>query len=63
MPIPPFRYQEPFPLGKDETTYRLLTGDFVSTAMFDGREILKVDPEALAVLASQAMRDCSFLLR
>jgi fumarate hydratase class I len=63
MPIPPFRYQEPFPLGKDETTYYLLTKDFVSTTTFEGREILKVDPEALACLASHAMRDCSFLLR
>src|SRR5664279_1339901 len=63
MSIPPFRYQEPFPLGKDETAYRLLTRDFVSTTTFEGREILKVDPEALACLASQAMRDCSFLLR
>ena len=63
MPIPPFRYQEPFPLGKDETTYRLLTKDFVSPATLEGREILKVDPEALACLASHAMRDCSFLLR
>jgi fumarate hydratase class I len=63
MPTPPFRYQEPFPLGKDETTYRLLTKDFVSAANFEGREILKVDPGALAVLASHAMRDCSFLLR
>jgi fumarate hydratase class I len=63
MPVPPFRYQELFPLGEDKTSYRLLTKDFVSTATFAGREILKVDPEALAYLASQAMRDCSFLLR
>jgi fumarate hydratase class I len=63
MPAPPFRYQEPFPLGEDKTSYRLLTKDFLSTATFAGREILKVDPEALAYLAGQAMRDCSFLLR
>jgi fumarate hydratase class I len=63
MPVPPFRYQEPFPLGADETSYRLLTKDFLSTTTFEGREILKIDPEALAYLANQAMRDCSFLLR
>jgi fumarate hydratase class I len=63
MPVPPFRYQEPFPLGRDETPYRLLTKDFISIDRFAGREILRVDPEALAHLASQAMRDCSFLLR
>jgi fumarate hydratase class I len=63
MPAPAFHYQEPFPLGPDATPYRLLTNEFVSMTEFAGREILKIDPEALAVLAHQAMRDCSFLLR
>jgi len=63
MSAPPFRYQEPFPLGADDTAYRLLTKDFVSTDAFAGREILRIDPEALAFLAHQAIRDCSFLLR
>ena len=36
-----------FPLGRDETPYRLLTADFVSTESFNGEEILKVDPRAL----------------
>ena len=63
MPVPPFRYQEPFPLGQDATHYRLLTKDFVTTSTFANREILKVDPAALAHLAHHAMRDCSFLLR
>ena len=63
MPVPPFRYQDPFPVGPDDTTYRLLTADLVTTARFEGREILKVDPEALTLAARHAMRDCSFLLR
>ncbi|HUJ42288.1 MAG TPA: fumarate hydratase [Opitutaceae bacterium] len=63
MPVPPFRYQEPFPLGPDKTPYRLLTRKLVSLGRFAGRPILRVDPEALACLARQAMRDCSFLLR
>jgi len=63
MPVPPFVYQDPFPLGADETEYRLLSKEGVSTTTFEGREILKVEPEALAFLAQQAMRDCSFLLR
>lgn len=63
MPVPEFKYQDPFPLGKDDTQYRLLTKNFVSSAQFDGREILKVDPEALVVVANEAMRDVSFLLR
>jgi fumarate hydratase class I len=58
-----FVYQDPFPLGKDETKYRLLTKDYVSVSSFEGKDVLKVDPEGLAVLANQAMRDVSFLLR
>ena len=61
--MPEFSYQDPFPLGKDTTKYRLLTKDHVSTAKFDGKEILKVEPEGLAYLAHQALRDVSFLLR
>ena len=59
----PFTYQEPFPLGKDSTEYSLLTNKFVSTAEFNGRDILTVEPEALALLARAAIHDCSFMLR
>jgi fumarate hydratase, class I len=62
MPTP-FQYQEPFPLGKDDTEYQLLTRDYVSIAEFGGREILKIEPEALTRLANAAMHDCSFMLR
>ena len=61
--MPEFSYQDPFPLGKDTTKYRLLTKEYVSTTKFDGKEILKVDPEGLAFLSHQALRDVSFLLR
>ncbi|PTY06282.1 fumarate hydratase [Opitutaceae bacterium EW11] len=63
MATPPFVYQDPFPLGSDDTEYRLASKEGVSTTTFEGREILKVDPEALAFVAQQAMRDCSFMLR
>ena len=63
MAVPPFKYQKMFPLGKDDTEYRLLTKDYVSTSEFEGRKILKVAPEALELLARNAMRDVSFLLR
>lgn len=63
MAVPPFKYQKMFPLGKDDTQYRLLTKDYVSTVEFEGKKILKVDPEGLALLARNAMRDVSFLLR
>src|SRR5664279_4053407 len=56
-------YQDPYPIGPDKTKYRLLTKDFISVAKFEGNEILKIDPEGLAFLANQAMRDVSFLLR
>ena len=46
-----------FPLGKDDTEYRLLTKDYVSTSEFEGRKILKVAPEALELLARNAMRE------
>ena len=60
-----FVYQEPFPLGKDETKYRKLEGSeqYVSAVDFDGQNILKVDPEGLTTLANQAFKDVSFLLR
>ena len=61
--MPEFKYQAPFPLAKDTTKYRLLTKDYVSVASFDGKEVLKVDPEGLAFLANNAMRDVSFMLR
>jgi fumarate hydratase class I len=63
MATPPFTYQDPFPLGADETEYRLLSKEGVSTATFEGKEILKVAPEALSFLAQQAFHDCSFMLR
>jgi len=58
-----FNYQDPFPLSKDDTTYRLLTKEYISTTKLDGEEILKIQPEGLVFLANQAMRDVSFLLR
>ncbi|OSM94212.1 fumarate hydratase [Lonsdalea populi] len=58
-----FHYQEPFPLGKDKTEYRLLTKDYVSVTQFDGQDILKIAPEGLTLLAQQAFHDASFMLR
>ncbi|TYO99593.1 homodimeric fumarase (class I) [Geothermobacter ehrlichii] len=63
--MPDFFYQEPFPLSEDKTSYYKIEGSekYVSVESFDGREVLKVDPEALTVLTNTAMRDVSFLLR
>lgn len=56
-------HYEMFPLGADDTEYRKLTGDFVSTVEFEGKTILKVDPQALTLLTKEAFKDTSHLLR
>ena len=56
-------HHELLPLGEDSTPYRLLTSDHVSSGTFEGRDILKVDTEGLILLADQAIRDSSHLLR
>jgi fumarate hydratase, class I len=63
MGTPEFRYQDPFPLGKEDTSYRLLTREGVSVASFEGKPVVKIEPSALTLLANQAMREVSFLLR
>ncbi|MGO8903783.1 MAG: fumarate hydratase [Isosphaeraceae bacterium] len=61
--MPEFAYQDPFPLAPDTTSYRKLEADLVSTGTFEGVEILKIKPEALQLLAREALRDVSFLYR
>ncbi len=65
MATPEFVYQDPAPLAKDTTSYYKIPGSekFVSLENFAGQEVLKVDPEALTILANQAMKDVSFMLR
>ncbi len=58
-----FKYAPMFQLGIDETEYYLLTKDHVSVGNFEGHEILKVEPEALTLMAQQAFHDVSFMLR
>jgi fumarate hydratase class I len=58
-----FFYQDPFPLEEDTTEYRPLTKEYISPGRFEGREIMKVDPEGLSMLAEEAFRDVSHLLR
>jgi fumarate hydratase class I len=61
--MPEFLYQPIFELEPDKTEYRKLSGDYVATGEFEGREILKIDPEALTLLARDAMVDVAHLLR
>ena len=65
MSTKPFVYQDPYPLGKDNTNYRKIEGSeqYVMVEQFAGKDVVRVCPEALAILANEAMKDVSFLLR
>ena len=63
MPTPPFVYQDPLPLGPDDTVYRQLSSDGITTTTFEGKPILKVAPAALTYLAREAFHDTNFFLR
>ena len=58
-----FIYQDPYPILKDDTQYRKITADFVKIEQLGDREILSVDPKGLELLAQEALRDVSFMLR
>jgi fumarate hydratase, class I len=62
--MPTFAYQELLPYGHhDDTPFKKLTGDLVSTFEAKGKSFLDVQPEALTLLAKTAMRDIAHLLR
>lgn len=58
-----FVYQEMFPLKDDLTEYRLLTEDYVTLKSFEDAELVKIAPEGLTLLAEEAFKDVSHLLR
>lgn len=58
-----YHYEPMFQLGKDETEYYLLTKDYVSVSDFEGKKILKIQPEGLRKMAQAAFHDVSFMLR
>lgn len=58
-----FAYQEMFPLADDKTEYRLLTKEHTSVKSFEDADILTVAPEGLTLLAEEAFKDVSHLLR
>ena len=60
---PEFKYAPMFQMGKDDTEYYLVSKEGVSVSEFEGKEILKVTPEALTRLSNQAFHDVNFLLR
>jgi fumarate hydratase class I len=60
---PEFRYSDLLPTGKDDTPYRLVTTEGVSTFEADGQTFLRVSPEAIRELTAEAMHDISHYLR
>ena len=58
-----FNYSDLLPLGADETEYRLLTTEGVSTFTAGDRTFLQVQPEVLQALTAEAMHDISHYLR
>ncbi|MEV6067098.1 fumarate hydratase [Nocardia sp. NPDC052001] len=63
MTAPDFLYSDLLPIGADETPYRLLTTEGVSTFEVNGRTFLQVEPEVLRMLTAEAMHDISHYLR
>lgn len=61
--MPEFNYEDLLPIGPDTTEYRLISTEGVSTFQAEGMEFLKVTPEAIAQLTSEAIHDISHYLR
>jgi fumarate hydratase class I len=60
---PEFHYSDLLPIGADDTPYRLVTTEGVSTFEAGGRTFLTVDTEALRLLTAEAMHDIAHYLR
>ena len=60
---PEFRHSDLLPLGADDTPYRLVTTEGVSTVQVHGRTFLEVAPEAIQRLTAEAMHDIAHFLR
>ena len=60
---PEFSYQDLLPIGPDETEYRLISKEGVSTFTADGRQFLKVSKDAISNLTQVALHDISHYLR
>lgn len=58
-----FKYQDPFPILKDDTKYKLVTTDYVKVEKLGDREILTIEKEGLELVAKEALKDVSFYLR
>jgi fumarate hydratase class I len=60
---PEFHYSDLLPTGADDTPYRLVTTEGVSTDQVNGRTFLQVSPDAIRQLTAEAMHDIAHYLR
>ena len=63
MAGPEFSYEDLLPIGPDTTEYRKISSDGVATFTAEGKEFLKVSPEAITNLTQVAIHDISHYLR
>ena len=61
--MPEFSYTDLLPLGADDTTYRLITGEGVTTRQSFGKTFTDIEPAVFIQLTSAAMHDIAHLLR
>ena len=61
--MPEFSYTDLLPLGADDTTYRLITEEGVTTRQSFGKTFTDIAPAVLTQLTSAAMHDIAHLLR
>src|SRR6185436_173751 len=62
-PAADFEYSDLLPIGADDTPYRLVTTEGVSTFEADGQTFLRVSPDAIRQLTAEAMHDIAHYLR
>jgi fumarate hydratase class I len=58
-----YTHHEMFPLKEANTPWKKLTDDYVKAVKFEGQTLLKIEPQALTLLAAEAFKDISHLLR
>lgn len=58
-----FKYSPLYEKQKDYTQYKKISGDYVKTEKMGDKEVLIVDPQALVLMAEQALSDVSHMLR
>jgi fumarate hydratase class I len=58
-----WKYSKLFQLTGDDTPYRKITSDYVSTVEVEGRQIVKIEDKGLELLTREAMADIAHLLR